>query len=854
MKDLCQHLEETLLESGIEAVTSDAELSEHVGSCDTCQGLLQAWQETEDLLPLSDTVPADWNDRLLARVSGPKKMNRNQRVASAIAATLVFGSILGLVSQLGPRFESSRAPESIDYFAGKKDQVTVPASAGRESQVEAYKVKSPKPLFNESRPAEAVEPEPEGLGAISDAPVFQDSRAPERNAPAVVLAAPMPDVGFEEIVVEDRARQRYRNPGADADASVSRPFDPADFTDSMDLSNPSRPEAMERELDRIEVTGSRIKRADVESASPAFTMERKPMPAAPPAKPSPGTYDDLFEHKQTRGVLADDGAAGGDELRQRRNSDLGAMKEKAESQFQARAGFSISQDILEEAVVSDDEEDLDLLQYQSAIGYWSNPYIPGDPEIRLAQLKLEQEFPEVAAIVSQIQSTRQPVDPPTDEALALSVLADAAAVAEPTRMHVQVNLRAAEQSAGRRPDVDLVTVLHSRTPGSYDAQQHALLDALRQQRQTGDSFTVIASGVVDAILEPDSLRYGPVEEFKQEIASAPSNSGNGKSFAVAMDEAASRLRGDENQALGSRHVIAVIDADPEDRSAAEAAVHRLARDGITLSIVSLSDSVSIDTVRGLALAGSGRYRVLRDPSSAEDILETELAASARAVARAVRLSIRLHDSVRLVDILGSDPLDVVQSQRVRDNERAVDQRVARSMGIAADRGDDEDGIQIVVPAIFSGDDVSIILDVVARQAGPIADVTVRYKDLVQLNNGEARAQLALPRYGSPNGPIQSAVANSALMQEVSQALTEAARAVNESNISEAQRLLYTVQMTLARAAATARDSAALQRDAALIRQLREQLSTVPHQSMSQALEVAAWRKRHRHADSLSTPP
>lgn len=842
MKDLCQHVEEVLLESGIEAVTGNAELCEHVGSCEACQGLLQAWQETDDLLPLSDTVPADWNDRLLARVSGPKKVSRNQRVASAIAATLVFGSILGLVSQLGPRFASSRAPESIDYFAGKKDQVTAPSSAAFESEIEqAEEVLAKRPLFNENRYPQPAEQDADLDAAMDDSALWE----------------PEPETNFagEGLLADERARAAEPQRGGrfrDETGAAPRP------TVAGAVAPPpmSAPDAMEAvaELDAVVVTGSRIKRADVESASPAFTMERKPMPAAPPAKPSPGTYADLFEQKQTQGVLADDGIVGGDDSRQRGNRELGAMKEKAELRSQTVEGFGISQDRLEEVVVSDAEENLDLLTYQAATGYWSNPYIPGDPEIRLAQLKLEQEFPEVAAIVAQIQSPRQPVDPPTDEALALSVLADAAAVAEPTRMHVQVNLRAAEQSAGRRPDVDLVTVLHSRTPGAYDAQQHALLDALRKQRQTGDSFTVIASGVVDAILEPDSLRYGPVEEFKQEIASAPSNSSSGKSFADAMDEAASRLRGDENQALGSRHVIAVIDADPEDQSAAEAAVHRLARDGITLSIVSLSESVSIDTVRGLALAGSGRYRALRDPSSAEDILETELAASARAVARAVRLSIRLHDSVRLVDILGSDPLDVVQSQRVRDNERAVDQRVARSMGIAADRGDDEDGIQIVVPAIFSGDDVSIILDVVAQQAGPIADVTVRYKDLVQLNNGQARAQLALPRYGNPDGPIQSAVAHSALMQEVSQALTEAARAVNEGNISEAQRLLYTVQITLARAAATARDNAALQRDAALIRQLREQLSTVPRQSMSQALEVAAWRKRHRDAEALSTPP
>ena len=851
MKDPCQQVEEVLVKSGIEAVSRSEDLRDHVRSCSTCQPLLNSWRETGALLPLDDTVPENWNQRLLQRVAAPKTSSRNQRAASAIAATLVFASILGLVSQFGPRsFEASRAPSSVDYFAGKKDQEAMPVADAPEAESAGYGVLAQKPLFNEARapaselPAMDAAPMPEPEPAL-DQGLWESDESTSSTTES------------NPFIIEERTRenvpQRSGRLRVDADVAADRSVGPADFTSDDMLAMPASSESR-AELDRIDVTGARIKRSDIESAFPVFDPERQqaaPKPAAPPpAERVTDNYSGLFSHGSSRSIANDGNGVGSADLAK---STEGKKKAEASLRRQDR-GANLNPDgpgqvltYADTAGVGSDEQDLEALDYQSATGYWANPYIPGDPEIRLAQLQLEQDFPEVAALVQQLESRRQPVDPPVEEALALSVLADAAAVPQPTRMHVQVNLRAADQSAGRRPDVDLVTIVHSTAVAGHERKIHALLDALRQQRQTGDAFTVIASGQVDEMLAPGSLRFGPMEEFKQRI-SVP---GNGISFSTAIDRASETLAGDENQALGSRHVIAVIDADPDDQPAAEAAVHRLARDGITLSIVSLSQQVSVDSVRGLALAGSGRYRTLADASKAEDILEEELAASARAVARAVRLSIRLHDSVRLVDIPGSYPLDTLQSQRVRDNEQAVDQRVARSMGIAADRGEDEDGIQIVIPAIFSGDDVSIILDVVANQAGPVADVTVRYKDLVQLTNGQTRAQLALSRYGNDGGPLQDAVARSALTQEMAQALSDAARAVKSGDIDEANRLLQALQSLLSNASSEHRDSASLRRDALLVSQLRDRLSSIPRQSMSQALEVAAWRKRHRDPDSQS---
>src|SRR5207244_9646678 len=69
------------------------------------------------------------------------------------------------------------------------------------------------------------------------------------------------------------------------------------------------------------------------------------------------------------------------------------------------------------------------------------------------------------------------------------------------------------------------------------------------------------------------------------------------------------------------------------------------------------------------------------------------------------------------------------------------------------RSSDLEGIQIVIPAFQAGDEHAILLDVVAESAGPVAEVTVRYKDLVSLGNGTARASLALEARRDAPGPL-----------------------------------------------------------------------------------------------------
>jgi hypothetical protein len=179
------------------------------------------------------------------------------------------------------------------------------------------------------------------------------------------------------------------------------------------------------------------------------------------------------------------------------------------------------------------------------------------------------------------------------------------------------------------------------------------------------------------------------------------------------------------------------------------------------------------------------------------LIDREFAAVSRAVARAVRLRIRLAPGVELVDVIGSHRLDERTADRVRQSEQSLDLRLARNLGITADRGEDEDGIQIVIPNFYASDEHVILLDVVASGAGPLVDVTARFKDLVHLKNGTVRASLSLDRGPDVQTRREVNVLKNYLAHELSERLRLAGSALTRGENTIAEGLLHRHEMLLA---------------------------------------------------------
>lgn len=446
-----------------------------------------------------------------------------------------------------------------------------------------------------------------------------------------------------------------------------------------------------------------------------------------------------------------------------------------------------------------EQNSLENLSFQAAEGYWENTYIPGDPLLR--QLAVSLQGTDQQALAQSITPNWQPFDPPEHAALALYLSSDRAFIEQPSRLRIQLGLQASSRQGGQRSTLNLAVVLDLSQPMTDFSAIRALLFALQQAQQPGDRFSLIAAtSTAELLVSPQQFRFGPLQlalkSLSDERRDKHSINQSGSSLTEALQLATRQVRQDDdpNAVLGSSLVLLVTpNSLANERDSLLPIVHRSAVDGIFLSIVGLNSNVADDAIQHLVLSGQGNRRRLTHPEQAKTLVDQELYASSRAVARAVRLRIRLADGVKLVDILGSRPLQEPEAQRVREAEQSIDQRMARNLGIKADRGEDEEGIQIVIPHFYAGDAHVILLDVVAERAGVIAEVSARYKDLVALGNGVSHAQLVLDDISQTPNPLQRNVLKNLLAFKLTEASRQAGRQLVAGNTRQSLQTLLRVR-------------------------------------------------------------
>jgi len=444
------------------------------------------------------------------------------------------------------------------------------------------------------------------------------------------------------------------------------------------------------------------------------------------------------------------------------------------------------------------------LTFKQASGYWANSYVPGDPALRFlhAQLQGRDRGTLAAAVGAPVSlhdaahQTSQPFDPPASAALTVYLQSDRAAVDGPTRMLVQVGLKGTRRHSGLRSAMNVGVVLDLRSPLAPEsaAAARALLESLARARQVGDRFSLFVAGQPGGqVVGPDSFRYGAVKVAMQRLLSSEQQQTEPPLDLTSATAAAFRFvngADDPTAPIGSS-VVLLVSTAPMGRNLD--AMTRLAQSnalrGGQLSVVGLGSVTWIDEIDRLTLAGQGNRRLLSRAAEAEELVERELSAASRVVARAVRLRVRLAPGVKLVDVISSRNLDRQQAQAVRLAEQSIDRRVASKLGIVADRGEDEAGIQIVIPSFYAGDAHAVLLDVVVARPGPIADVTARYKDLVYLRNGVGRASLSLGRGPAVAGALELNVLKNYLALQLSSTLSQAGLSLARGDEAGARDLL-----------------------------------------------------------------
>ncbi len=433
------------------------------------------------------------------------------------------------------------------------------------------------------------------------------------------------------------------------------------------------------------------------------------------------------------------------------------------------------------------------LSFQEARGLWANSYIPGDPRWRLLARQLRDRGETLSGVgVSAIELAREAehvtprIAAPRQSALALSVQSDRAEVEGQTRVLMQVGLRAAS-SRGRRPTLRSVVVLDLRRALSEEeqAQVRGLLQAISRSRTGADRIGIMVAGPHGGwLVEPGPLRFGEVTVALRRAMAREGGTATDLDDALGTAIESVNQLSDSDSPLGSG-LVWMVTPGVNDTRALEGAAHAGALAGVTTTTIGLSAS-STDALENIAMAGHGR-RWIADADPAQ-LVRSEIAAVSRVVARALRLNVKLAPGVRLVDVLGSRRLGAQSAQRARASERALDRQLASRLGIAADREQDDDGISILIPAFYADDTHTVLLDLVVDHAGPVADVSLRYKDLLRLDNTEANERLVLPRGNAQRGPAQRDVMRDWLAYETSVSLRRAAQLLSSNRAQALQQL------------------------------------------------------------------
>lgn len=454
------------------------------------------------------------------------------------------------------------------------------------------------------------------------------------------------------------------------------------------------------------------------------------------------------------------------------------------------------------------------LKFLDPNGYWENTYVPGDPSIRSLNTQLDSQagnFPSLNADGKRLhelaEQILQPFDAPKDAAIGVYLNADRKGIEGESRLLLQVGLKGIQRASGHRAALNSAIVADLRGNPGIEVKRmiRAVISAFAQHKESSDKIRLyLLSDRGLSQVQPDDFRLGYLSvELDKQFEAAPQASPSQAGMTAALREAVDAVAqtDDPNAPLGSSTAVIITS---RSLSAELANLTSIARQsaiaGVPVSVIGVGPQAVKAESEAVALAGQGARREVLEASLADKAVDQELAAAGNVVARAIRLQIKLAPGVKLVEVLGSNKLDKERSAQVKEAEESIDLRVAKSLGISADRGDDEEGIQIVIPSFYAGDSHVILLDVVAPGAGPVATVNAKFKDLVFLKNGAAQSSLNLANSEQGAGPLELNVLKNMLALRLSTTLEQAGQALGAGASGEAAALISSYERLLQAAA------------------------------------------------------
>jgi Mg-chelatase subunit ChlD len=382
---------------------------------------------------------------------------------------------------------------------------------------------------------------------------------------------------------------------------------------------------------------------------------------------------------------------------------------------------------------------------------------------------------------------------------------------------LQVGIQAMKGEAPKRPPLNVVLVLDCsgsmEAEGKLDAAKQAARQLITALHPT-DIFSLVVFDDEAQVLLPAR----PMKD-KRHASGVVSNIMPGGGTNIFDG-----LRLGYREALknvgreGVSRVLLLSDGEVTSGEMDPAKFHQLAASNVDRDIqttaVGLGISFNEDLMMSVAREGKGNYHFIKDGGDTQKVFATELDELTHIVAKAVKVRVRLADGIGLVRVMGAKALDAGQVRQVKEEERRIDRRVADELGIALNRQHekDEPGIKLLIPNFYRGDNHIVMMELsIPRGQGrrQIAEVTVKYKDLVSGANREAKAAAAVQYTADRAEMIASInrnVKKNLLGFQTGEALTEAAALIQQGRVAEAVKKLDERMVVLGLAAREWNDS------------------------------------------------
>jgi len=425
--------------------------------------------------------------------------------------------------------------------------------------------------------------------------------------------------------------------------------------------------------------------------------------------------------------------------------------------------------------------------FMGRTGYFENTYLGGNAAYIERLRKLATHFAPAHRPYLHARSAVPSLDAPADAGLSISATLDRAWVDQPQRVLLQIGIQGSRRYGWRRPPLDVALVVDPSAMGgaaTSDAVQ-SLIRRLGPQDRLGVIMAQNEPQLLADLDSVDALRLS----LARVLDTLPKATSSGPApIAAALELAGQRLRVAANHQArvpGTQLVLLLTSSAPEYTiNEAKKSVHRLTVQGAVTSVISLSDKSGWWQV---ANAGHGNLHQADD--NLAEVIDAELASISKVIARLLRLNIKLAPNVEAIRVLGSRILEKKEIAQVKAREEATDRNLSRTMGVAADRGDDDDGIQTVIPYFYGGDSHVILVELWVDEPGPIADVTLKYKDMVKLENATAQTAAWVPRTPRAEPPTVRMVRDTFQGYYVAEALAAAGKALLAHRRDYALRIL-----------------------------------------------------------------